>query len=124
MSTILIVDDEWGIAQLLDDVFTDEGYTVIVASNGREALDRIAEQRPALVMTDFMMPVMDGAALIAALARKPELAGMPIIMMSSMPEDAVAERCQGYRVFVRKPFRILELIDLVAELVARPAGAD
>jgi CheY-like chemotaxis protein len=117
MAVILIVDDEWGIARLLEDVLTDEGHTVMVASNGRQALEHAVKQRPAVVVTDFMMPVMNGAELIDAMSAMPDLAGIPVIVMSSMPEDVIAERTTGYIMFVRKPFRIFEVIDLVAELV-------
>lgn len=71
MTTVLIVDDEFGIAQLLGDVLEDEVCTVLLATNGRQALDKVAEALPDLVIADFMMPVMDGATLIKALAAQP-----------------------------------------------------
>ena len=117
MALVLVVDDEFGILRLLEDVLLDEGHTVVVAVNGRQALERVAEQRPAIVLTDFMMPVMDGAAFIEALAAAPELADVPVVMMSSLPEATVAERCPGYAAFVRKPFKIFDLLDLVAKLI-------
>lgn len=118
MAIVLIVDDEFGIATLLEEVFEDEGHRSILAANGRQALERAAETRPDLVITDFMMPVMDGAALIDSLSSNPELKGIPVILMSSLPELTVAERCSGYASFVRKPFKILEVIDLVEGLLA------
>ena len=117
MATVLVVDDEFGISTLLKDVFEDEGHRVLMATNGRQALDRVAEDRPDIVLTDFMMPVMDGAALIKALAADPLLKGIPILVMSSMPEATVAERCSGYATFVRKPFKIYEVLDVVAGLL-------
>lgn len=111
MAVVLIVDDEYGIAALLEDVLQDEGHRVLVASNGRQALERIAEERPDLVLTDYMMPIMDGAALLKALAADPGLKGVPVVLMSSLPEAAVAERCTGYALFLRKPFRIYDVID-------------
>jgi len=116
MALVLVVDDELGILSLLEDILTDEGHQVVVAVNGRQALERVAAERPSLVLTDYMMPVMDGAALIQSLSAKPELAGVPIILMSSLPETAVAERTSGYAAFVRKPFKIFDLIDLVADM--------
>ena len=117
MAVVLVVDDEWGIANFLEEVLTDEGHDVIVANNGRQALERAAEKRPALVLTDYMMPVMDGADFINAMAKDPVLAGVPVMLMSSMPEEAVAERCRGYVNFVRKPFNIFEVIGLVDHLL-------
>ena len=106
MAVVLIVDDEFGIMKLLEDVLTDEGHRVLTASNGRQALERAAEEKPALVVTDFMMPIMDGAALVKAMAADARLADIPVVIMSSMPEATVAERSPGYVAFVRKPFNI------------------
>jgi len=117
MAVVLVVDDEFGIAKLLEDVLTDEGHRVLVAANGRQGLEHAAVERPDLVLTDYMMPVMDGAALITALTANAELANVPVVVMSSMQEEAVAERCSGYNLFVRKPFKIFDLIDIVAELL-------
>lgn len=123
MAIVLIVDDEFGIATLLKDVLEDEGHRSILAANGRQALEKAGETRPDLVITDFMMPVMDGAALIDSLSNHPELKKIPIILMSSLPEPTVAERCSGYASFLRKPFKILEVIDLVEDLLAKRNSA-
>ena len=117
MAIVLIVDDEFGIATLLEDVLVDEGHRVLLASNGRQALEKVAEERPDLVLTDIMMPVMDGAVLIEALAADPDLKAVPIVVMSSLPEAAVAERCSGYALFVRKPFKIIDMIDVITDLL-------
>ncbi len=117
MATVLVVDDEFGIVTLLRDVLEDEGYRVLTASNGRQALDRIAEERPDLVLTDFMMPVMDGAALLRVLSGDTATKTIPVLIMSSMPEMIVAERCSGYALFVRKPFKIYNVLEIVADLL-------
>ena len=64
---ILIVDDEESIAETLADFVAELGYTALIAANGRQALDLARERWPALVMTDLMMPVLNGAELIKAL---------------------------------------------------------
>ncbi len=117
MGLVLIVDDEIGILRLLEDVFSDEGHTVVVAVNGRQALERVSEGRPDIILTDLMMPVMDGAALIEAISRQPELSGVPIVLMSSLSESMVSEKIKGYATFVRKPFKIFDLIDVVATML-------
>ncbi len=111
MAVVLVVDDEFGIALLLKDVLEDEGHRVLVANNGRQALERVAEEAPNLVITDYMMPVMDGAALLDALERDPALASIPTVVMSSMPEAAFAERSRHYAFYVRKPFQIYEFLE-------------
>jgi CheY-like chemotaxis protein len=117
MATVLVVDDEHAIASLLENVLEDEGHRVVTASNGRHALQRAAEAPPDLVITDFMMPVMDGAELVRAMAADAHLAKVPVIVMSSMPESAVTQRCGGLPlVFIRKPFNIFDLVDMVARL--------
>jgi CheY-like chemotaxis protein len=121
MAVVLVVDDEVGIADLLSDVLSDEGYRVLVAANGHEALKHAEVERPDLVITDFMMPVMDGAQLLKALADHPDLKDVPVFLMSSAPEAAIRDKCSRYALFIRKPFRIYDVIDLVARVVS-PAG--
>lgn len=117
MATVLIVDDEFGIAELLDAVLSDDGHTVVTAANGRQGLARVAAARPDLIFLDFMMPVMDGPAMLAALVDDPETSGIPVVLMSSMPEATVRERASGHAAFLRKPFRIRQVHDLVAALL-------
>jgi CheY-like chemotaxis protein len=112
--TVLVVDDEWAVADVLEALLSDEGFRVVTASNGAQALQRAAEARPDLMIVDFMMPVLDGAGLLRALAETPDLAAIPVILMSSLPEATVAERCTGYAAFLRKPFRIAEVLAAVA----------
>ncbi len=117
MALVLVVDDEFGITELFDAVLTDEGHRVLTATNGRQGLEMLAAERPDLVFTDYMMPVMDGAAMLGAIAADPGLRGIPVVVMSSMPEAAVAERCSGYATFMRKPFRLTQLMDLIQRLI-------
>lgn len=112
--TILVVDDEFGVADVLAAALEDEGYRVVTAANGRQAIERVTEQRPDLIVSDFMMPVMDGPTMAHAL-RSDGNKDIPIIMMSAMPEAAVRERFDGYFGFLRKPFRIHTVADLVAK---------
>ncbi len=121
MAVVLIVYDEIGILRLLEDVLNDEGHKVVVAVNGRQALERAAEGRPDIIITDLMMPVMDGAALMEAIGLQPALEGVPVVVMSSLSENMVRDRIKAdYAAFVRKPFKIFDFIDLVAKLVERP----
>ena len=117
MATVLVVEDEFAIAKLLGDVLDEEGYRVLIASNGKQALELAKSTEPDLVLTDYMMPVMDGAALIQAMANT-SLSKVPIVMMSSMPEQALADRCGGYVHFIRKPFSIFQVIEAVARFTS------
>ncbi len=117
MATILVVDDEFGIAELFDAILTDEGHRVLTAANGRQGLDVLADESPDLIFLDFMMPVMDAAGMLRAVALEPRLQAIPVVLMSSMPEATVAERCRGYVAFLRKPFRIAEVVTLSGRLI-------
>lgn len=117
MKTILLVEDEFGIAGVLTVLLEDEGYRVLSAANGRQALARLAEARPDLVVTDFMMPLLDGAALGEAMRADPAFQDIPIIMMSAVPEAAVRARFAGYTAFLRKPFPIPAFFDLIARIL-------
>jgi len=122
MATVLVVEDEFGIVELFDAVLTDEGYQVLTAMNGRDGLELLAKERPDLVFCDFMMPVMDGAAMLGAMTANPALRGIPVVMMSSMPEAVVAERCSGYVTFMRKPFKLFALLDVVERVLGKSDG--
>jgi CheY-like chemotaxis protein len=118
VTTVLIVEDEFAIADLLEMVLTDVGYRVLLAANGLQGLERLAEDpRPGLVITDYMMPVLDGAGLIKAMQDSEAQRDIPFIVMSSMPEANVRERISGYAAFVRKPFQLAAVVELVASIL-------
>ena len=117
-ATVLIVEDEFVIADLLEMALTDEGYRVILAANGRQGLERLAEgPLPDLVISDFMMPVLDGAGLVQAMRQSEGQREVPIIIMSSMPEANVLARIDRYAAFVRKPFQIAALMRLIVTIL-------
>ena len=127
MRTVLVVDDEFGVAEVLESILQDEGYRVLTAINGRQGLDRAAETQPDLIMLDVMMPIMGGAAMLAALRTDGRFAQVPVILMSSLDETTARESCSGFQAFLRKPFRIAELLALLdqvapAERADDPAG--
>jgi DNA-binding NtrC family response regulator len=117
MATVLVVDDEFGIAELFEAVLADEGYRVLTAINGRHGLEVLAKERPDLIFLDFMMPVMDGAGMLRGMEADAMLHGIQVVMMSSMPEAAVSERCSGYASFIRKPFRIDQVVAVTKRLL-------
>lgn len=125
MTTILVVDDEPLIAMALEAALEDAGYRVVTASNGQQGLERLAEvPRPDLVLLDMMMPVMNGPAMLAAMAAHPDLDGIPVIILSSLPEEAVRARIKGAAAIVRKPYAADEVLDVIARVIgkAREAG--
>ena len=126
MTTVLVVDDEPLIAMALEAMLEDAGYGVATAANGRQGLERLAEApRPDLVLLDMMMPVMNGPAMLAAMTADPELRGIPVIVLSSLPEEAVRARAQGVAAILRKPCTAEQVLDAIARALggAREAGA-
>lgn len=117
MLTILVVEDEFGAADVLMTALEDEGYRVIVAANGRQGLERLAEVRPHLIVSDYMMPIMDGAAMARAVREDPEFRHIPIIITSAVGEAQVRLRFAGFNAFLRKPFRVHDLLELVKKLL-------
>lgn len=104
MKTIVVVDDEYGLADVLASTFFDIGYTVHTAANGVQGLEVMAEHPPDLVILDFTMPLLDGAGVLSAMRDDPALSAVPVVLISAMPESVVGMRCSGYVAFLRKPF--------------------
>jgi CheY-like chemotaxis protein len=126
MTTVLVVDDEPLIAMALEAALEDAGYRVATAANGRQGLERLAEApRPDLVLLDMMMPVMNGPAMLAAMAAEPDLAGIPVVVLSSLPEEAIRARVgEGVAAILRKPYSAEQVLDAIARVLGqvREAG--
>jgi signal transduction histidine kinase/CheY-like chemotaxis protein len=110
--TLLVVDDNAINRSLLVDTLEPLGFTVIEASDGQSALDRVSERRPDLVITDLAMPGMDGLELVRRLRLAPELAGMAIIVASASVFAADQHRSveAGASDFLAKPVEIGDLL--------------
>ena len=118
MTTVLVVDDEALIAMAFEAMLEDAGYGVATAANGRQALERLAgAPRPDLVLLDMMMPVMNGPAMLAAMAADPDLRGIPVIVLSSLPEEAIRDRAGGVAAILRKPYTAEQVLDAIARVL-------
>ncbi|MFT3696409.1 MAG: response regulator [Kofleriaceae bacterium] len=117
MRSVIVVDDEPGIVAVLKRLLADDGWTVQTAHDGAEALLLVGRAAPSVLLVDYMMPVMDGAALVKALRRDPAAKAIPVVMMSGLPESMVARKVKGYQAFVRKPF-VFEDVEKVLAKVA------
>jgi CheY-like chemotaxis protein len=121
MTTILIVDDEYLIADILGYALEDEGYMVVKAANGRRGLEVLERERPSLVITDFMMPVMDGFEFAQAIRSRPATAKLPILLMSGAHGSIGRTAPELFAEVFDKPFEVDQVISKVRELVG-PAG--
>jgi CheY-like chemotaxis protein len=117
---ILVVEDVPNILELLDVTLRFKGYPVTTAGNGEEALETIPKQKPALVITDIMMPKMDGYTLAYNLRRNEETSDIPIIFLSATyvtPEDKEFAMSLGAAKFLEKPVDTEDFLLTVAEVL-------
>jgi CheY-like chemotaxis protein len=122
MPTVLVVDDESPIVDLLVDIIEERGLTALRASNGVEGLRVARAIRPDLIISDVMMPALNGYALLDALRSEPELAHTTVILMSAaFPRSqlAIQQLADGY---LRKPFDIASVETILDHLAARERG--
>lgn len=117
MTTILIVDDEYLIADILGYALEDEGYMVAKASNGRKGLEVLDRERPELVITDFMMPVMDGLEFARAIRARPQSANLPVILMSGAQASIGRAEPALFSAVFDKPFQLDAVLATVRSLV-------
>ena len=118
MTTILVVDDEYLIADIIGYALEDEGFMVVKASNGQKGLEVLERERPALIITDFMMPIMDGLEFAASVRALPSLNYLPIILMSGAQAHLGKERPDIFNAVLAKPFNIDTIIAEVRRLLA------
>ncbi len=119
MATILIVDDESVIADVLRDILEMEGYHVVTAGNGHAGLACLAEVRPQLVVSDVMMPGLDGRAFCRAIQADPVYRTIPVVLMSAAAVPDARDGCH-FAAFVRKPFDLETLVTTIAAVLDRP----
>ena len=112
---VLVVDDDPDILEAICDILEAEGYRVARARHGIEALERIDEETPAIILLDLMMPVMDGMAFAQALRQRGPFPRIPIVVISA---DGNAQKAQavGAQGFLAKPFDIDALLSQVSHM--------
>jgi len=119
---ILIVEDVPNVLELLEVTLRFKGYAVITARNGEEALQAISQQRPVLIISDILMPKMDGYALVQKLRLNPETSAIPVVFLSATyvtPEDKDFALSLGAARFMEKPIDTEDFLLTVAELVTQ-----
>lgn len=116
---ILVVDDEVNITQILEFSIGAEGYEVISASNGEEAIDKARREQPDLIILDIMMPRIDGYEACRILKSNPLTKSIPVVLLTAKGRDI--DRRLGYEVgaadYIVKPFSPAKLIDRIHELL-------
>ncbi|MDR3576655.1 MAG: response regulator [Anaerolineaceae bacterium] len=119
---ILVVEDNPNVLELLEITLRFKGYPVVTAQNGQEALDKISQERPALVITDILMPKMDGYALAHSLQKNPLTVQIPVIFISATyvtQEDKQFALSLGAVRFIEKPIDTEDFLLTVAEILTQ-----
>lgn len=114
---VLIVDDEFGLADVTANLLTDLGYDVAIAINGKLALESFEQRVPDLVLTDIMMPVMDGPELLKRMRADPRFAAIPTILMTALPEAVPTGEAARHDAVLVKPYALGELLEVIGRLV-------
>ena len=116
---ILIVDDEPVIIELLQVNLQMEGYEVITAADGQEALEKAASERPDLVILDIMMPKMDGWTARSELRKEAGTADIPVIFLTARAQQADVKRGleAGVAAYITKPFDPGELLSIIEKIL-------
>lgn len=119
---LLVVEDVPNVRELLEVTLRFKGYPVVTARNGQEALEQVRKERPALIITDILMPTLDGFAFVQRLRTDPKTRDIPVIFLSATyvtPEDKAFAMSLGAARFLEKPIDTEEFLLTVAELLTQ-----
>jgi CheY-like chemotaxis protein len=119
---LLVVEDIPNVLELLEVTLKFQGYQVLLARDGEQALEIIEKERPALVITDILMPVLDGFAFVQKMRSSPETQDIPVIFLSATyvtPEDREFALSLGASHFIEKPFDTEDFLLTIAELLSQ-----
>ena len=120
---VMVVDDSLTVRRVTQRLLVREGYRVVTAKDGMDALERLAGERPMCLLSDIEMPRMDGFDLVRNVRADPRLAGLPVVMITSRiaqkHRDYAAEL--GVQHYLGKPYSEEELLALVAGFAAADA---
>ena len=118
---VMVIDDSQTIRRTAETLLAREGYEVVTAQDGFEALSKISDNRPDIIFIDIMMPRLDGYQACALIKNNPRFRGTPVIMLSS--KDGLFDRARGRIVgsdeYLTKPFTADSLLDAVTRHTAK-----
>jgi CheY-like chemotaxis protein len=123
---LLVVEDIPDILHLLEATLKFKGYRVVTARNGVEALEALQKERPALIITDILMPKMDGFNLVHRLRINPETRTIPVVFLSATyvaPEDKLFAQSIGVNRFIEKPVDLVKFLPIVERILEQGENA-
>jgi len=113
--TVLVVEDDFDVLSSIAEAIRDEGYHVITAANGHQALAQVEQEGPDLILLDLMMPQMDGWHFVAELRRRFPKNETPIVLLSAVERLAQQASNLGIKYYLRKPFRLQDIARITRE---------
>ena len=123
---ILVVDDEVYIVHILDFSLGMEGYEVVTALDGEQALEKVAQQKPDLIVLDIMMPKLDGYETCKALKSREETRDIPVILLSAKGRNV--DQKTGFEVgaddYITKPFSPRKLVERINAILGQSNSSD
>lgn len=119
MAVIVVADDEFLLAQMLADLLEDEGHSVLTAQDGRRALDLLRTSDAKLLITDFMMPRMNGLELAQEIRADEVLSDLPILLVSGAQSKIARQHTDLFNEVLDKPYSHRRVVELVAEMIGR-----
>jgi CheY-like chemotaxis protein len=123
---LLVVEDIPDILNLLEATLKFKGYRVVTARNGEEALEALQKERPALIITDILMPKMDGFNLVHRLRINPETRTIPVVFLSATyvaPEDKAFAHSIGVNRFIEKPVDLVKFLPIIERILEQGDNA-
>ena len=119
MKRVLVADDNPVSRELIREILENDDYELIEAADGREALEKLRENRPDLALLDIQMPVMDGNAVIREIRTDPELSRLPVVALTAYAMQGDRERALalGFNSYITKPIDIPAFRAAVADLL-------
>jgi CheY-like chemotaxis protein len=113
MPSVLVVDDDPDVRVLLETYLGLEGFDVLTACNGRDALERLDQTRPSVILLDLMMPVMDGVEFRRQQQRQPLLRDIPVVCLSARHDAKQTAALLGVAECLAKPFELDTLVTVL-----------
>ena len=119
MQKILLVDDSKTELHFLSDLLAKRGFSVRTAENGEEALRRLSEDKPDLILMDVVMPNLNGFQATRAISKEPTTAQIPVVLVTTKDQetDKVWGMRQGAKAYITKPFTELQLVEVINSLL-------
>lgn len=119
---LLIVDDDWYLRKVYEDALQLEGYPVLTAASGHEALDilRTASVQPRLIISDILMPGMDGFQFLAAVRAQPQWRSIPFLFISGQEDSGIVhDPVAGVVGYLSKPFHVPALLAMIDQMLRK-----